>query len=480
MPDSYLPKDFLWGFATASYQIEGAPAEDGRGDSIWDTFCRIPGKIAGGESGDVACDSYHRTGEDIALLKQLGAKSYRFSLSWSRIIPLGGRNDPVNQKGIDHYVKFAKDLRAAGIEPMITLFHWDLPEGLDKRYGGLLNKEEFVKDFENYARVCFKAFGSTVKLWITFNEPWCSSILGYSTGLFAPGRTSDRSKSKDGDSSREPWIVGHNFLLAHGAAVKAYRDDFKKQDGGQIGITLNGDWTEPWDPEDPKDREACDRKIEFSICWFGDPIYFGKYPDSMRKQLGDRLPEFTPEEAALVQGSNDFYGMNHYCANYIKHKDTEPELDDFAGNLEMLMQNKKGEWIGPETQSVWLRPMPLGFRKLIKWLSDRYGGPTFYVTENGTSLKGENELPLEELLNDEFRVEYFRGYVGALADAHALDGVDVRGYSAWSLMDNFEWAEGYTTRFGVTYVDYKGGQKRHPKKSAREISKIFDQYIKKD
>jgi beta-glucosidase len=155
----------------------------------------------------------------------------------------------------------------------------------------------------------------------------------------------------------------------------------------------------------------------------------------MRKQLGDRLPEWTPEEAALVKGSNDFYGMNHYCANYIKHKDTEPELDDHAGNLEVLMQNKQGEWIGPETQSVWLRPMPLGFRKLIKWLSDRYGGPTFYVTENGTSLKGENELPLEELLNDEFRVEYFRGYIGALADAHALDGVDVRGYSAWSLME---------------------------------------------
>jgi beta-glucosidase/6-phospho-beta-glucosidase/beta-galactosidase len=155
----------------------------------------------------------------------------------------------------------------------------------------------------------------------------------------------------------------------------------------------------------------------------------------MRKQLGDRLPEWTPEEVALVKGSNDFYGMNHYCANYIRHKDTEPELDDHAGNLEILYQNKKGEWIGPETQSVWLRPMPLGFRKLIKWLSDRYGGPTFYVTENGTSLKGENDLPLEELLNDEFRVEYFRGYVGALADAHAFDGVDVRGYSAWSLME---------------------------------------------
>jgi beta-glucosidase len=267
MTDSYLPKDFLWGFATArfvstrilrrptplqrglglttaktssSYQIEGAPHEDGRADSIWDTFCRIPGKIAGGASGDVACDSYHRTAEDIELLKLTGAKSYRFSLSWSRIIPLGGRDDPVNQKGLQFYVKFVDDLRAAGIEPMITLFHWDLPDELHKRYGGFLNKEEYVKDFENYARVCFEAFGSKVKYWITYNEPWCSSILGYSTGLFAPGRTSDRSKSAEGDSSTEPWIVGHSILIAHGAAVKAYRDDFKARDGGQIGITLNG------------------------------------------------------------------------------------------------------------------------------------------------------------------------------------------------------------------------------------------------
>ncbi|KAF2656908.1 glycoside hydrolase family 1 protein [Lophiostoma macrostomum CBS 122681] len=480
MSDSYLPKDFLWGFATASYQIEGAPHEDGRADSIWDTFCRIPGKIAGGGTGDVACDSYHRTAEDIALLKETGAKSYRFSLSWSRIIPLGGRNDPVNEKGLQYYVELVDDLIAAGIVPMITLFHWDLPEELNKRYGGMLNKDEFVKDYENYARVCFKGFGSKVKYWITFNEPWCSSILGYSTGLFAPGRTSDRTKSAEGDSSTEPWIAGHSFLIAHAAAVKVYRDEFKAKDGGQIGITLNGDWTEPWDPNDPADVEACDRKLEFAICWFGDPIYLGKYPDSMRKQLGNRLPEFIPEEIALVKGSNDFYGMNHYCANYIKHKEGEADPDDFLGNLESLLKNKDGEFIGPETQSFWLRPMPLGFRKLIKWLSDRYGGPTFYVTENGTSVLGEQDLPLEKLLEDDFRVEYFRGYIGALADAHAKDGVDVRGYSAWSLMDNFEWAEGYETRFGVTYVDYEGGQKRHPKKSAKEIGKIFDKYIKKE
>ncbi|RAL05278.1 glycoside hydrolase family 1 protein [Aspergillus ibericus CBS 121593] len=476
---STLPPDFLWGFATASYQIEGAVDEDGRGLSIWDTFCKIPGKIAGGASGDVACDSYHRTAEDIALLKECGAQAYRFSISWSRVIPFGGRNDPVNEKGLQHYVKFVDDLLAAGITPLVTLFHWDLPDALDKRYGGLLNKDEFVADYANYARIIFKALGSKVKHWITFNEPWCSSVLGYNVGQFAPGRTSDRSKSAEGDSSRECWIVGHNILVAHGAAVKIYREEFKAKDGGEIGITLNGDWAEPWDPEDPADVEACDRKIEFAISWFADPIYHGKYPDSMVKQLGDRLPQWTPEDIALVHGSNDFYGMNHYCGNYIKAKTGDAHPNDTAGNLEILQQNKEGEFIGPETQSAWLRPYAIGFRKLLKWLSDRYDQPKIYVTENGTSLKGENDLPLEQLLQDEFRTQYFRDYIAAMADAYTLDGVNVRGYMAWSLMDNFEWAEGYETRFGSTYVDYENGQKRIPKDSAKQIRSIFNQYIEK-
>ena len=188
----------------------------------------------------MACDSYRRTAEDIELLQKTKAKSYRFSLSWSRIIPLGGRNDPVNETGIRHYLDFIDRLLGAGIQPLVTLYHWDLPDGLYKRYGGMLNQDEFVKDYENYARVCFNAFGSRVKFWITFNEPWCSSILGFNTGLHAPGRTSDRTKSPEGDSSTEPWIVGHSLLIAHGAAVKAYRDDFQPKDRGQIAITLNG------------------------------------------------------------------------------------------------------------------------------------------------------------------------------------------------------------------------------------------------
>ncbi|KAI9730372.1 MAG: Beta-glucosidase 1B [Cirrosporium novae-zelandiae] len=480
MTEATLPPDFLWGFATASYQIEGGVNDDGRGPSIWDTFCKIPGKIADGSSGDVACDSYHRTAEDIALLKLTGAKSYRFSLSWSRIIPLGGRNDPINEKGLRFYVQFVDDLLAAGITPMVTLFHWDLPQALHDRYGGPLNKEEFVADYTHYARVVFEAMGPRVKYWITFNEPWCTSILGFNTGVFAPGRTSDRSKSAEGNSATECWIVGHSLLVAHGAAVKIYREEFKPKHGGQIGITLNGDWTEPYDPSSAADIAASERKLEFSISWFADPIYHGHYPSSMQKQLGTRLPTFTPPDLALIKGSNDFYGMNHYCGQFIRDLSAAgaPPPDDFLGNVEVGFVNINGEEVGPETQSPWLRPSPPGFKKLLKWLDNRYQHPTIYVTENGTSVKGENEPPLQDLLNDDFRVGYYRDYVKAMAEAVA-EGVDVRGYSGWSLMDNFEWAEGFETRFGVTFVDYENGQKRIPKKSAKALKGIFEKYTKK-
>lgn len=411
-------------------------------------------------------------------MKSLGAKAYRFSLSWSRIIPLGGRNDPINEAGLNHYVKFVDDLIEAGITPFITLLHWDVPDELEKRYGGLLNRTEFPLDFEHYARVVFKGIPK-VKNWITFNEPWCSSILGYSVGQFAPGRTSNRDRNPVGDSSTEPWIAGHNLLVAHGRAVKVYRDEFKATNGGEIGIVLNGDATYPWDPTDPLDVEAANRKIEFAISWFADPIYLGEYPASMRKQLGDRLPTFTDEEIALVHKSNDFYGMNHYTADYVKHKTGEPDKNDFLGNLETTFWNKNGDCIGAETQSPWLRPCAPGFRDLLVWLSKRYNYPKIYVTESGTSIKGENDMPLEKILEDDVRYQYYDDYVKAMATASALDGVNVRGYFAWSLMDNFEWAEGYETRFGVCYVDYENGQKRYPKKSAKHLGPLFDSLIKK-
>ncbi|KAI5785808.1 glycoside hydrolase family 1 protein [Geopyxis carbonaria] len=480
-PQPSLPKDFLWGYATASYQIEGGATENGRGPSIWDKFSHIPGKTADGGTGDVACDSYHRTEEDIALLKSYGARSYRFSISWSRVIPLGGRKDPVNPEGIKYYQTLVKQLVDAGITPFVTLFHWDLPQELHKRYLGMLNKTEFSLDFERFARVCFTELPE-VKNWITLNEPWCSSVLGYNTGLFAPGRCSDHEKSPDkaGDSSREHLIAGHSLLIAHARAVKAYREDYKPKQGGQIGVTLNGDWAEPWDPEDPRDVAAAERKLEFATAWFGDPIYLGDYPASMREQLGDRLPTWEPEEIALVKGSNDFYGMNHYTANYVRHLDTPVPEDDHLGHCETLFTNKAGDCIGPETQSVWLRPNSEGFRKLLIWLHKRYGGPIFYVTESGTSLKDEHlKTTKEDIYEDTLRCDYFRDYITAMARARCESGVDVRGYFAWSFMDNFEWAEGYVTRFGVTFVDYENGQKRMPKRSAKVVQETFEKLIEK-
>ncbi|KAJ5908365.1 hypothetical protein N7495_001047 [Penicillium taxi] len=470
MTTSSLPPDFIWGFSTANYQIEGALDVDGRGASIWDAFCETPGKIADGTTAATACNAYHRTQEDIALLKELKTPSYRFSFSWPRIIPLGGRNDPINEKGLNYYVKLIDDLIAAGITPMVTIYHWDLPAALHDRYGGLLNKEEFTADFSHYVRLLFKTFGDKVKHWITFNEPFCIAVLGYNTATFAPGHS----------SATEHWIVGHNILVAHGAAVKIYREEFKPQQKGSIGITLNGDWVEPWDPEDPEDLEAQTRRLEFAIGWFADPIYKGKYPDSMIKQLGDRLPTWEPEDIALVKGSNDFYGMNHYCSTYVKHKTTPPEYHDFMGNLEVPQVNKAGESIGPETASHWLRPNPPGFRKLLKWLSDRYDYPTIYVTENGTTMKGETEMPLEQILNDEFRVKFYKEYIENMADAYTIDGVNVVAYFGWSLMDNFEWADGFEPRFGCVYVDYEDNQKRTPKKSARVMHEVFDRLIKKE
>ncbi|PHH70720.1 hypothetical protein CDD80_5776 [Ophiocordyceps camponoti-rufipedis] len=470
-----LPRDFAWGFATAAYQIEGAVDQDGRGLSIWDSFCEVAGNIADGSSGSVACDAYNRIDQDVALLKSLGATAYRFSLSWPRIIPLGGRHDAVNQPGIDHYKKLVDALLEAGITPFVTLAHWDIPLELDRRYGGLLNAVEFPLDFENYARLAFTAL-PRVRHWVTLNEPWCSAVLGYAVGSFAPGRSSDGV----GDSTTEPWLAGHSMLLAHGRAARAYHVDFAARDGGEIGIVLNGDAVYPWDATDERDHAACQRKLEFTIGWFADPIFLGDYPASMRAQLGDRLPVFTSDEMAMVRGSSDFYGMNHYTANYVRHRDGEPALRDCGGHVDLLFENKRLHPIGPPTQSSWLRPCAPGFRDLLVWISRRYNWPKIYVTENGTSIKGESDMSREKALDDEFRVRYYDDYVKAMVQAVTLDGVDVRGYFAWSLMDNFEWADGYKTRFGVCFVDYEDGQKRFPKKSAKFLQPLFEGLIEKD
>ncbi|KAJ7070514.1 beta-glucosidase 1B [Mycena amicta] len=466
-PVSKLPPNFLWGFATASFQIEGSTNVDGRGPSIWDEFSRLPGKTLDGKDGDVATNSYKLWRTDIALLKQYGVNTYRFSLSWSRIIPLGGRNDPVNPKGIEHYSNFIDALIANNIVPFVTLYHWDLPQALHDRYGGWLNKDEIVQDYTNYAKVCFEAFGDRVKHWLTINEPWCVSILGYGRGVFAPGRSSDRSRSPEGDSSTEPWIVGRNLILAHAHATKLYRERFKPTQEGQIGITLNGDWQMPYD-DTPENVEAAQHALDFAIGWYADPIYLGRYPASMQRILGARLPQFTAEEWKIVKGSSDFYGMNTYTTNLCRAGGD----DEFQGLVDYTFTRPDGTQLGTQAHCPWLQDYPEGFRSLLNYLWKRYRKPIL-VTENGFAVMNESSKTHNAAVKDTDRVNYYRGVTASLQAAINEDKVDVRAYMAWSLLDNFEWADGYTTRFGVTYIDYNT-QERFPKESALFLTKWFD------
>ncbi|KAF8581201.1 glycoside hydrolase family 1 protein [Ramaria rubella] len=446
-----FPKDFFWGFATepASFQIEGSTDIDGRGPSIWDAFSREPGRTLDGGNGDVATDSYRLWKEDVQLMKEYGIKAYRFSISWSRLIPLGGRDDPINEKGIQFYSSLIDELLANGIKPFVTLYHWDLPQGLHDRYGGWLNKEEIIKDYTNYAKLCFERFGDRVKHWLTMNEPWCVAVLGYARGVFAPGRSSDRNRNPEGDSSREPWIVAHNVILSHAHAVKIYREQFKPSQRGLIGITLNGDWAIPFD-DSPENVEAAQHALDVAIGWYADPIYLGYYPPFIRSMVGDRLPVFTPEEIDIVKEAGG--------------------KDEFQGNVQYTFTRADGTQLGTQD--------PEGFRALLNYLWKRYQLP-IYVTENGFAVKNENYKPLEEALEDTDRVDYFRGSAEALLAAVTEDGVDVKAYFPWSFLDNFEWADGYETRFGVTYVDYVT-QKRYPKASARFLVQWFAEHLQGD
>ncbi|TFL04985.1 glycoside hydrolase family 1 protein [Pterulicium gracile] len=466
-----LPHDFIWGFATASFQIEGSTDVDGRGKSIWDDFSKLPGKTLDGKDGDVATDSYQRWKEDIELLAEYGVKSYRFSIAWPRIIPLGGRNDPVNAKGIKFYSNLIDGLLAKGIIPFVTLYHWDLPQALHERYGGWLNKEEITQDFVHFAKVCFEAFGDRVQNWLTINEPWCVSAIGYGYGRFAPGRTSERSRSAEGDSSTEPYIVAHNELVAHAHVVKLYRDQYKRQQGGQIGITLNGDWCMPYD-DSPENIAAAQRSLDFHIGWYADPVYLGTdYPESMRKLLRDRLPRFTDEELALVKGSSDFYGMNTYTTKLCM----DGGNDEFQGNVKTTFTRPDGTQLGNQAHCSWLQDYAPGFRALLNYLWKRYQSP-IYVTENGFAVKDEHTKSVEDAIKDTERVHYFKGVTASLRAAILEDGCDIRAYFGWSLLDNFEWADGYTTRFGCTYVDYET-QKRYPKDSAKFLVKFFKENV---
>ncbi len=448
---------FIWGAATASYQIEGAWQEDGKGLSIWDAFSHTPGKIYQNQNADVACDHYHRFKEDVALMKELGLNAYRFSLSWPRIQPMG--YGQTNAKGIAFYSHLIDELLANRITPWITLYHWDLPLALQLEFDGWLNPG-MAERFRDYADICFSHFGDRVKHWTTFNEPWVTAILGYGQGVFAPGRK----------SSSEPYQAGHHMLRSHGMAVELYRTRYGAQNG-RIGMVTNCDWREPATDADP-DRDAAQRAVEFFLGWFADPLYFGDYPEVMRQRVQKRLPEFTEQERALIKGSADYFGLNHYTTMYARDSHGKTASRAVYGNGGLsedqdVQLSNDPSW--EKTDMGWAI-VPWGCRKLLQWIDRRYHHPPIIITENGCALADKLE---GGQVHDPQRIKFLNDY---LAEIHAAisSGVDVRGYFVWSLLDNFEWASGFSKRFGLYYTDYAGG-KRIAKDSAKWYSRIIQQ-----
>lgn len=444
-----FPDSFVWGSATSSYQIEGGWNADGKGPSIWDVFCMIPGKVQDLDNGNIACDHYHRFREDVALMQSLGLKAYRFSISWPRIMPAG--RGAINQAGIDFYSQLIDALLEAGIEPWVTLYHWDLPAALEFEADGWLG-EDISDIFAAYADVCFQHFGDRVKNWITINEAWVVAILGYGHGVFAPGK-------KSGDL---PYRAGHNLIKAHAKAVDVYRRQYQPAQGGKIGITNNCDWREPL-TSSPADQAAAERALEFFLAWFADPVYKGDYPASMKERLGNRLPAFTAEEQQLIRGSSDFFGLNHYTTMYAADASQGVKGGSVYGNGGLSEDQDVNLSVSPDwgmTDMQWAI-VPWGCCKLLEWIAARYNNPPIYITENGCAF---DQAPVNGHVDDQDRIAFFEGYLAAIQEA-IEKGIEMKGYFIWSLFDNFEWASGYSKKFGIIHVE-EGSLNRIPKASA--------------
>ncbi|KAL5775428.1 hypothetical protein ACOSP7_012985 [Xanthoceras sorbifolium] len=467
---SPFPRNFLFGTASSSYQFEGAVLADGKGLNNWDNFTHKPGNIIDGSTGDIAVDHYHRYLEDLDLMEYIGVDSYRFSISWARILPKG-RFGAVNRAGIDHYNNFINALLLKGIRPFVTLTHYDIPQELEDRYGGWLSPQ-VQKDFEYYAEICFKYFGDRVKFWATFNEPNVAVIRGYRSGIYPPSHCSGLfGNCKEGDSQREPFIAAHNIILSHVAAVSIYRTKYQKEQEGSIGIVISAIWFEPIS-NSLEDKLAAERAQAFYMNWFLDPIQFGKYPAEMHEILGSSLPEFSKYDLEKLKNGLDFIGINQYTTFYVKDC-IFSKCEPGPGNSKpegftLWFVQDKGVFVGEPTDLYWLHVYPRGMYKIVTYIKERFNNLPMYITENGF---GEKDKPTEVLLNDVRRVDYLSSYLDALATA-VRNGANVRGYFVWSLLDNFEWTDGYTVRFGLYHVDY-ATLKRTQKTSAT----WYKQYI---
>ncbi|XVF03227.1 hypothetical protein REPUB_Repub04eG0243300 [Reevesia pubescens] len=460
-----FPKGFVFGTASASFQYEGAVTEDGRGPTIWDIFSHSTGiLILDGSNADVAVDQYHRYVEDVQLMKDMGMDAYRFSIAWSRIFPNG--TGEINQAGVDYYNNIINALLAKGIEPYATLYHWDLPQALEDKYIGWLDPQ-IIKDFALYAETCFEKFGDRVKHWITFNEPHVFAVQGYYTGFHAPGRCSTGT-CKVGNSTTELYIVGHNVLLSHATVADIYRKNYKDKNNGSVGISLHAKWYEP-ETNATENIEAAQRAQDFQLGWFLDPLIFGDYPSSMRSRVGSRLPNFTESESALLKGSFDFIGINHYTTYYARKNATNSVLDLLMDTVKdadaYTVPFKDGKPIGDKANSIWLFIVPSGMRSVMKYIKEKYGNPLVIITENGMDDPNDSHILIEDALKDEKRIKFHTDYLTNLLAAIEEDGCNVKGYFAWSLLDNWEWNSGFTSRFGLHFVDYNDTLKRYPKNS---------------
>ncbi|XP_047334978.1 beta-glucosidase 12-like [Impatiens glandulifera] len=469
-----FPHGFIFGAASSSYQYEGGANEGGRKPSLWDTYThKHPERIDDRSNGDVAIDSYHKYKIDIQYLKDLNMDAYRISIAWPRIIPTGKLKDGVNKEGIQYYNNLINELLAQGKTPYVTIFHWDIPQPLEDEYSGFLSSR-VVRDFVDYVDICFKEFGDRVKHWITLNEPWTFAVNGYASGILAPGRCSPFiANCTGGNSAIEPYKVMHNQLLAHGAAVKLYRDKYQKYQNGKIGITNVCHWFEPL-TKSKQDRKASKVALDFMCGWATDPIVNGDYPKSMRHLVGSRLPKFTRRQSYLLKGSFDFIGLNYYTTNYASkaHKNNNGLLSYSTDSKVNLTTQRNGKDIGPRSASVWLYVYPKGIRNILLYLKNKYNNPLIYITENGISELNNATIPLAEALHDEPRITFYNSHLFYLKKA-IEKGANVKGYFAWSLMDNFEWNSGYTVRFGINFVDYKDNLKRYPKLSAKWFTKFL-------
>lgn len=422
-------ESFVWGGATASYQVEGAARQDGRSPSVWDDFCCKPGKITDGSSGEDACRQYELMEQDVALMAKLGLKAYRFSLSWSRILPEG--TGKVNPAGIDYYNRLIDCLKAHGIEPYVTLYHWDLPQKLQQQ-GGWLNPQS-VCWFSEYARVVAEAFSDRVRYFITFNEPQCFIGLGYMGTYHAPGLNC---------SMADGFLAAHHVLKAHGTAVIQLRKYGKQP--LQIGFAPTGKFTYP-KTSVPQDVEAAKEMMfhhialedwVWSVTWWSDPVFLGKYPQDVAEKYRDILPEITPEDMELIHQPLDFVGQNIYDGRMVEaDEDGKPRFSPVP--------------LGAQHTSIGSPVTPEILYWMPKFLYERYGKPIL-ITENGMS--NCDIVSMDGKVHDGCRIAYLESYLANYR--RASREVPLHGYFLWSVMDNFEWAHGYTSRFGLVYVDY--------------------------